>query len=243
MRIAIIDDDQFQLILLSKLITTELSFLEVRNYQIDTFESGIQFLNQWQPESYDLILLDILMDRLTGIEVAHKIREADEHVRLAFCTSSNEFASESYEVNAQHYLLKPITGDSISKMFKRINFFHVEQARVFRLPDGHTLLLHDILYTEYCNHVVTFYLKDNSSYRLRISQAQTEAMLFPHGFFLSPYKGITVNLYAVTELTEDTLVLCNGVRLMITRRKLKEVKDAYHAFCLYQSKKPNEQPS
>lgn len=239
MRIAIVDDDSFQLVFLHRLITTELCSIGAENHQIDTFESGVQFLEQWQPETYDLIVLDILMDRLTGIEVAHKIRETDEHVRLAFCTSSNEFASESYEVNAQHYLLKPITADSISKMFKRLNLVHVEQVRVVRLPDGHPLVLRNILYTEYSNHVVTFYLKEEAPYRLRISQAETEALLFPHGCFLSPYKGITVNLHAVKELTDDTLVLHNGTRLMITRRKLKEVKDAFRTFRLNQSRKQN----
>ena len=239
MRIAIVDDDKIQRFLIYRLITAELSSISTEMHQIDTFESGIQFLEQWKPETYDLIILDILMNRLTGIDVAHRIREADEHVRLAFCTSSNEFASESYEVNAQHYLLKPITADIISKMFKRLNLVHVEQARVIRLPDGHPLVLRNILYTEYSNHTVTFYLKEESPYRIRISQAETEALLFPHGCFLSPYKGITVNLHAVDELIEDTLVLCNGTRLMITRRKLKEVKDAFQTFRLNQSRKQN----
>lgn len=239
MRIAIVDDDSIQLFLIHKLILAELSSIGAENHQVDTFNSGLQLLEQWQPETYDLIILDILMNRLTGIEVAHKIRERDEHVRLAFCTSSNEFASESYEVNAQHYLLKPITADSISKMFKRLNLTHVEQTRIIRLPDGHPLVLRNILYTEYSNHTVTFYLKEEAPYRLRISQAETEALLFPHGCFLSPYKGITVNLHAVDELVEDTLVLCDGTRLMITRRKLKEVKDAFQTFRLNQSRKQN----
>ena len=37
---------------------------------------------------------------LTGIDVARLIREKDKEVKLVFCTSSNEFAGESYEVNA-----------------------------------------------------------------------------------------------------------------------------------------------
>lgn len=237
MRIAIVDDDSFQLTFLYNLIKMELSSISQKEHQIDTYESGVRFLKEWTPNTYDLVVLDILMDHLTGIEVAHKIRETDSHVRLAFCTSSNEFASESYEVNAQHYLLKPITKDSISKLFQRLKLDDMEQERILRLPDGHQVILRNIIYTEYSNHVVTFYVRNEAPYRLRISQTETENLLLPHGFFLSPTKGITVNMHAITEISEGTLILCDGTKIMIARRKLKEIKDMYVAFRLAQNKK------
>lgn len=48
------------------------------------------------------------MDKLTGVDVARKIRERDSNVKIVFSTTSNEFASESYEVNACYYLRKSI---------------------------------------------------------------------------------------------------------------------------------------
>lgn len=236
MRIAIVDDDEFQLELLYRLIDKEMASFGYGEHAIVKYNNGEAFLEKWQPGEYDLILLDILMHGLTGVDVAYKIRKSDEHVRIAFCTSSNEFASESYDVGAQHYLLKPITRDSIAKMFKRLNIDNMEQARVLRLPDGYSVILRNILYTEYTNHSVTFYIKNEKPYRLRITQTETEALLFPHGYFISPYKGITVNLYAVESMTDDMLNLCDGTKLMVTRRKLKEVKDAYKSFRLNQAK-------
>lgn len=234
MRIAIVDDDSFQLNFLYYLIKMELDSISAKEHFIDKYESGLHFLESWTPGSYDLIILDIMMEHLTGIEVAHKIREKDTHVRLAFCTASNEFASESYEVNAQHYLLKPITRDSISKLFQRLKLDDMEQERILHLPDGHPVILRNIIYTEYSNHVITFYIRNEAPYRIRITQAETEGLLFPHGFFISPYKGITVNLHAIDDITEDTLTMCDGTKLMITRRKLKEVRDAYKLFRLEQ---------
>lgn len=236
MRIAIVDDDNFQLTFLYNLIKMELSSASQKKHVIDQYESGVQFLEIWTPGSYDLIVLDILMDHLTGIEVAHKIRAHDPHVRLAFCTSSNEFASESYEVNAQHYLLKPITKDSISKLFQRLKLADMKQ-RILRLPDGHPVILWDIIYTEYSNHVVTFHIRNEAPYRIRTTQAETEELLFPYGCFISPYKGITVNMHAIIDFTEDTLTMCDDTKLLITRRKLKEVRDAYNNFRLEQKTK------
>lgn len=237
MRIAIVDDDSFQLTFLYNLIKKELSSISLKQHTIDQYEDGVQFLDTWTPNYYDLIILDILMPHLTGIEVAHKIRSLDSHVRLVFCTSSNEFASESYEVIALHYLLKPITRDSISKLFQRLKLDDMEQERILRLPDDHPVILRDIIYTEYSNHVVTFYIRNEAPYRLRITQAETEGLLFPHGCFISPYKGITVNMYAITDFTEDTLTMCDGTKLQITRRKLKEFRDTYKNFRLEQNRK------
>ena len=51
------------------------------------------------------VFLDIYLKDWLGIDIARKIRETDREVYLVFCTSSNGFASESYEVNARDYLL------------------------------------------------------------------------------------------------------------------------------------------
>ena len=63
--------------------------------------------------AYDLVVLDIFMGKMTGIEVAEKLRETDKSVHIAFGTSSNEFASESYDLNACYYLCKPFQADKV----------------------------------------------------------------------------------------------------------------------------------
>ena len=115
MRIALVDDDRAQIETLSKMVTAELSKSGYPVSKLDAFESGEAFLAKWQAGAYDIIILDIFMDKLTGVETARKIRESDHMVRLVFCTISNEFASESYEVAAQYYLHKPVGQEGISE--------------------------------------------------------------------------------------------------------------------------------
>lgn len=55
----------------------------------------------------DIILLDIVMPLLNGMDTARELRAQDTAVKIIFLTSSPEFALESYEVRAQDYLLKP----------------------------------------------------------------------------------------------------------------------------------------
>lgn len=97
MRVAFIDDDPNEL----KILHTYFNDLtDPSTISIDDFSSGEEFLSRFTAGLYDLVTLDIFTGDLTGVDVARKIRETDHNVRLVFCTTSNDFASESYEVAA-----------------------------------------------------------------------------------------------------------------------------------------------
>lgn len=96
MRIAIVDDD----IQMCEQLRTLLNEFLGDSSEISDYRSGEEFLTAWETADFDLIILDIFMDKLTGVDVARKIRERDSNVKIVFSTTSNEFASESYEVNA-----------------------------------------------------------------------------------------------------------------------------------------------
>lgn len=229
MNIALVDDDKKQLDILYKVITEELSLIP--NTAIRMYPSAEAFLAEWKAGSFDFIVLDIFMGGMSGIDLAREIRETDEDVKLAFCTSSNEFACESYEVNAQYYLHKPITEKNILTMLRRLNIDRIEEARKISLPDGKTLTAKDIIYTEYSNHVISIWLKkQNNAYRIRMSQAEMEALLMPFGYFCSPSKGITVNFYEVTGITDVSVSVTSGDVLPLSRRKAREIKDAFAKF-------------
>lgn len=230
MRIAIVDDDKKQIEQMKNYLQKELSALGDRGYKISDFESGEAFLEKFKGGDFDLVILDIYMGELTGMDVAYRIREVDDHVIIAFCTSSNEFASESYEVNARHYLRKPITEESVSGMFRRFDLDIIEKTRVVNLPDGKSIMLRKILYSEYNNHSVIIHISDENSHRIRISQGDFEKLLDVYGHFCSPYKGITVNFYSVQSVTDDSVKLTDGTVLPLTRRRQREFKEAYTKF-------------
>lgn len=117
MKIAIVDDE-IRLYQNLRLFLEEL----LGDYaDITYFSSGESFLKTWKAESFDLIILDIFMDGITGMEVAREVRRTDSEVKIAFGTTSNEFASESYEVNACYYLHKPFGAEQVKAMIDRLN--------------------------------------------------------------------------------------------------------------------------
>ena len=63
-----------------------------------------------------IILLDMIMPLVNGMDTARELRQSDTAVRLVFLTSSPEFALESYEVRAFDYPLKPVTYERLAQL-------------------------------------------------------------------------------------------------------------------------------
>ena len=231
MKFALVDDEILQLQNLRQLLAAELHTLTPNTpHLIDGYRNGQVFLDHWQPGMYDVVVLDIFMGGITGVDVAKEIRRTDPAVKLVFCSRSNEFAAESYQVNSQYYLVKPATPASISNMLHRLDLERIRLEQPVTLPDGHSVLLRRILYTECYNHVVTLHMKDHETYHLRTSHSQMEELLTPCGFIVSPNKGVLVNFYEVIGATDDSFTLSDGSSVPISRRKRKEVMAAYTLF-------------
>ena len=177
------------------------------------------------------------MGELTGIEVAREIRKQDSHVLIAFGTTSNEFAAESYEVNACYYLKKPFDRKHVSDMLNRINYKELELSRTVILPNREKILLRSILYADYASHRITLHCKHEQTVTLRAAFSEIESLLCSYSFFYSPCKGIIVNFYEVTTQADDTFLMSDGTRLPISRRKTSEVLNAYSSFRFEQIRK------
>lgn len=234
MKVAFVDDDRNELNILRTYMT---NLTDSDTTQIDEFTSGEDFLSHWTAGLYDLVVLDIFMGTLTGIDVARKIRKSDSNVRLVFCTTSNEFASESYEVNACYYLRKPFDENNVKLMLDRLNLEELELSRSLPLPDGQILILRDIIYADYTSHRMTFHGKKSGEIVSRISFAEIEPRLCAYPYFYSPSRGVIINFYEVSAQKDDTFVMSDGSYLPISRRKAKDVINAYSSFRFRQLRK------
>lgn len=233
MRIALVDDDPGALDDLFTAITAQIGSQHI----IDRYPSGEAFLAAWKAGTYDLILLDIFIGQTTGIDLARKIRETDREVRIVFGTSSNEFASESYEVNACYYLLKPFGRDKVKAMLDRLDLSEIEKNRAVTLPDGTGVVLRNIIYTDCAAHLITLHCKRNRNIMLRASFSEMEALLCEYPYFFSPTKGMLINFYEVSARDGAMFKMSDGSLIPISRRRAGEVLEAYSSFCFAQLRK------
>ena len=226
MKIAIVDDD----IQMHACLRACFDGLIGGAYEADDFSSGEDFLSAWKKGSYDLVILDIFMGGMTGVDVAREIRKTDKNVRIVFGTTSNEFASESYEVDACYYLLKPFMRDKIKAMLDRLDIAEMEKSRTVTLPDGTVSVLRDIIYADFASHKVTLHCRDGKNVTVRAPYSEIEPLLCAYPYFFSPYKGIVVNFHEVLSHTADAFSMSDETIIPISRRKSKEALEAYSSF-------------
>ena len=113
----------------------------------------------------DLILLDMIMPLLSGMDTARELRQHDPHVPIIFLTSSPEFALESYEVRTFWYLLKPL--DEVRFHAVLDSWYEVHKASMAhfaaRTDSGYqSIYFQDVEYLEAQNKNVLVTLKDGS---------------------------------------------------------------------------------
>lgn len=117
LKIAICDDDPTEL---KRILSMLSEYLDINNYlaDINTYSSGEEFLSS-DVKKYQLVVLDIFMGDINGIDTAKKLMELHPECKIIFCSTSNAYASESYDVNALRYLNKPLEIETMRSICDR----------------------------------------------------------------------------------------------------------------------------
>lgn len=207
------------------------------NSHIALFENGEALIQDFAKGQYDLIFLDIYMEGPRGIEIAKRIRELDEDVRLVFVSVSNDFASESYAVSASYYLKKPFSDTDVQRMTVRLCPEKAENRTAITLPNGKSLSLHTIIYTSYFGHYVTIHLTSGGQIQIRCTQKNWENLLLIYPSFILCTKGVIVNLEQVNKLENKLFIMKNNDYVSISRRKYPEIKQIYFDFLIEKTRK------
>ncbi|WP_270624276.1 LytR/AlgR family response regulator transcription factor [[Clostridium] symbiosum] len=228
MNIAIIEDSGQELSLLERCLQSYLSSRQVYRV-IDTYTSGEAFLENWPSKSYDLVFLDILMEGISGIEVARKIRETDSECLLIFISSSKEYALQGFEVRAFDYLLKPLSEERFQKTMDLFQNELAKHIRYIEVKESRTLVkipLNEIIYTDYYNH----YIQIHTAARLIRSYQQFDVfspLLLCYPQFLCCYRNCIVNMDHVDSVDKHDFVMENGERVPITRGNRNSIYQQY----------------
>ena len=175
--------------------------------------------------------MDIYMEKLTGVDAAREIRKKDKKVKIVFITTSNEFASESYEVRAEDYLIKPYDKTRLENVMDRI-FSEKKDGKILELKDGRKIIINSIVYTTFSGHYVTIFMSDGEQIQTRSTQKDFEKMMESFGQLISSFKGVMVNLEQVDGIEEDRFRMKDGEFVPISRRKYGEVKKQYTDFLM-----------
>lgn len=187
---------------------------------VSMFDNADRFLEEYEKINPELVIMDIDMPGINGMEAAHKMRKLDENVALIFVTNMKHYALEGYSVDVLDYLIKPVVYEDFALRMQKVRRYIVRN-RDERIP-LHTAggvimpLISEIYYVESMLHTLIWHTK-NGDFKIRDSMTRAEQKLRNFSF-ASCNKSFLVNLRYVESIDKDEVTVA-GTPLKISRGK------------------------
>ena len=200
------------------------------NLLTEVFHDGDSLIHAHNESPLDIILLDVMMPLLDGIETAREIRSSSKDVKIVFLTSSPEFAVDSYTVKASNYLLKPVDPFRLFSCLNEIctEIHHADPFINVKVPHAvRRITLSEIEYVEAQKKHVLFVLADGRHIESTEPFYTYEKKLSPEEGFFKCHRSYIVNIHMIDSYTSKEIQMCSGFCIPISRSCHKEFEDAY----------------
>lgn len=186
--------------------------------QIEVFSSAEAFLFAFEDNrDFDLLFLDIEMGGMSGVELAKKLRQTGAGLQIVFITGYMDYISEGYDVEALHYLMKPVTGEKLGEVLDRAmeRLRMRERELVLALPDGIVRVpLCEIRYIEVLKNYVTIHGSEDYSLKKTLNELKKEL----DGSFFQIHRSYIAGLRYIKKATRTEVVLKDNTVLPLSRK-------------------------
>ena len=230
LKIAICDDEANQIEYLTDVVTTwakkNRHAIEIKPYSA----AKSLLFDYCEEKDFDILLLDIEMPGMSGVELAKAVRKENATVQIVFITGYYEYFSDGFDVSALHYLIKPADERKLMPVLDRAvsNLTYRQRSVLLTSPEGdRKVSLADIEYVESENvHVAVHTV--SGVYRSRISLAKFAEQL--DETFIKVHRSYIVNLKYVKKITRTDITMVSGDLVPISRGMYDEVHAALIKF-------------
>lgn len=226
LKIAICDDDASQREYLTEAVSDwakkNRHLADIRQY-MDAKSFLFDYL---EDKGFDILLLDIEMPEMNGIELAKTVRRENSTVQIVFITGFYEYFSDGFDVSALHYLIKPADERKLFTVLDKAvdNRAYRQRSVLLVTADGEVKVsLADILYIESENVYIIVHTV-HGDYRTRM--ALTKFMEQLDETFFKVHRSFVVGLKYIKKITRTEVVMTNGASIPISRGLYDEVHAA-----------------
>lgn len=185
-------------------------------------------------QNYDLVLLDVLMPYLTGMDAAKEIRGFNQDAKIIFMTSSPEFAVDSYSVNAYYYALKPLWKEQLFVLLDKViaeSQIHLGNSLLIKSKTGLTRIYTSRLeFAEVVGRTIFYHLSDDAIIEATGTITQLENMLIDNPGFIRTHRSYIVNMEHIDTLRQREILMQTGYLVPLARANYNQVKSAYFSF-------------
>lgn len=233
MKIAICDDDDKQ-----RLDVKQLIFIshDMGNIEISEFSNGEDLTSSYESgQRFSIVIIDIQMKLLNGIEASREIRKFDKDVIIIIITQFIDYSLQGYDVGAFNYLLKPLNKEKFHEVFakaiqevnRNLEFYsiHVKDRGLIKIQ------IKNIYYLESFGRKTAIHsAKKSYEYYAKISE---EEKRFAEYGFVRIHRCYLANMNYIKCIYHDKIILINDKCLPVSQGMYKSV---YNRFANYLSR-------
>ena len=228
--IAICDDD-IQAVGEMELLVQNIAQSHLVDVEIEVFCDGRGLADAVKGgNAFDIIYLDIEMEKEGGNSTAKRVRQYDKNVLIIFVTAHENYMRESFVVRPFRYLVKPVNEQVMDECFKAAYddisngdfYFRYHYQRTSR-----KIPVRDILYFESNKRKVVI-VTANETYELygKLNEIE-ESLKTCKTFFLRVHQSFLVNYKHVSEQTYEFVVMDNGRKIPISECRRRVISEQY----------------
>ncbi len=208
----------------------ELSLVQVGiQYEVKEYGSGTEFLIRNQET--DILILDIEMDGLTGIELKDKLAREGEDIKILFVTNHAEIMSEAFGRNVYGFLQKPLEQAKFEKYLRRMTEDMEEnESLVIKSVNQELLIKIKSIFYFVSEDKYSRVVSTGGEFFCDRSLGQWEKELKELAFFRC-HKCYLVNLRNIQKI-ESMIRMNNGDKVPVSRRREREFKNSFQEYII-----------
>ena len=196
--------------------------------EIKVFPSSEAFLFDYDEEkNYDILLLDVEMKGMSGVDLAKFLRRYSSREEIVFISSHFEFFGEGYEVDALHYLVKPVSEEKLFPVLsKAAERLAEEPPSLLIVTDNETVKLPvtDIIYVESLLHYIVIHTqKGDFKAKESISTFSERA----GEDFYRVHRSYLASLKHIVRISRNGVKMDTGEELPLARGKYDDINRAF----------------
>ncbi len=225
--IAICDDEPNDLNNLETM-TSELLEAEGISCGVSVFGDAASLLSAIEGgETFDILLLDVMMENVNGIELAAVLRGQGNDTAIVFISINREMALLGYEVSAVRYLAKPVQREKLREaLLYCCRTYLMQKEILLPTPEGQRrILVSDVIYIEPWERGTRLVLVDGECKTgSKISELER---LLPKERFAFCHRTLLVNLTFIQDIRYCELTLKNGQTLPVSKYRQAQMKESF----------------
>lgn len=232
MNIAVIDDDK-AITQQIKIILKQFADSKKVQINISLFLSGEEFLSSYKPNDFNIILIDIYMDKMSGIDTAKAIREYDSNCLIIFLTTSLEHMQDAFSCHAFEYIIKPVNSERIFEVMNDALDFIPSLTKYIEITCKRKkliLFLSEIVSVISRGHYLLITDNKNNEYSVRMTLSEFINLLQNDTRFLTINKGVLVNMDYIDTIVDNHCILTDNQRFPIKIRESALITQMWHDY-------------